>query len=138
MARHGGDCRVAGTELRGVRQPDGRMGQLPGVTQPGPERAPVRVPRWRCRGCGRTGGALPVSPAELACYLGRHSTRASDITAGLSRSHTYPCEWLRRAGPGRLLNSGMGSAELTLPCPAPSRQWLKLALLECAVCRQIV
>jgi hypothetical protein len=50
-------------------------------------------------------------------------------------------EWLRRAGPSRLLNERGGSAErgrVTLPRPGRSRAWLKVAPLECQGCRQVV
>ncbi len=59
MRRDGGDGRVAGTELRGVRQPADRIGQLPAATPAGTGACPGPVPRLRCRRCGRTRGSLP-------------------------------------------------------------------------------
>ena len=48
-------------------------------------------------------------------------------------------EWLRRAGPARLLNSrGTATSQISLPHPGRSREWLKVALLECARCHQVV
>jgi hypothetical protein len=48
-------------------------------------------------------------------------------------------EWLRRAGAGHLLRSlGETSSEVSLPRPTRSREWLKVALLECGHCHQVV
>jgi hypothetical protein len=44
-----------------------------------------------------------------------------------------------RAGAGRVLKS-RGTAESAIPLPrvGPSREWLKVALVECAMCHQVV
>jgi len=48
-------------------------------------------------------------------------------------------EWLRRAGPSRLLKErGESASRVTLPRPSRSRAWLKVAPLECQDCRQVV
>ena len=47
--------------------------------------------------------------------------------------------WLRRAGAGRVLRSrGETSSDISLPHPSRSREWLKVALLECRRCHQVV
>jgi hypothetical protein len=47
--------------------------------------------------------------------------------------------WLRRAGAGRVLNPRRtATSEIVLPHPVRSREWLKLALLECQRCHQFV
>jgi hypothetical protein len=57
---------------------------------------------------------------------------------GVSRSDAVS-EWLRRAGAGRVLNSrGETATEISIPRPARSRKWLKVALLECSRCHQVV
>jgi hypothetical protein len=57
---------------------------------------------------------------------------------GVSRSDSV-YEWLRRAGAGRVLNARCAvSAEIPLPRPTRSREWMKVALVECARCRQVV
>jgi hypothetical protein len=48
-------------------------------------------------------------------------------------------EWLRRAGPSRLLKErGELASEVTLARPSCSRAWLKVTPLECQDCRQVV
>jgi hypothetical protein len=47
-------------------------------------------------------------------------------------------EWLRRAGPGRVLKSPRASVKIDLGRLIRSREWLKTALLECGTCHQIV
>jgi hypothetical protein len=47
-----GSCGACGSRLIG-------WGSYRRQLRQGPERGRVRVRRWRCRGCGRTGGALP-------------------------------------------------------------------------------
>jgi hypothetical protein len=57
---------------------------------------------------------------------------------GVNRSDSVT-EWLRRAGAGRVLNSrGVTASQISLPRPIRSREWLKVALLECERCHQIV
>jgi hypothetical protein len=47
--------------------------------------------------------------------------------------------WLRRAGASRVLNSlGVSTREISLPHPARPRDWLKVALVECVRCHQVV
>ena len=44
-----------------------------------------------------------------------------------------------RAGAGRVLNSlGTAENEISLPRPGRSREWLRVALVECAICHQVV
>jgi SAM-dependent methyltransferase len=45
---------------------------------------------------------------------------------------------LRRAGPGRLLNSSLLATDMALPHLTRSREWLTAELLECTSCHQIV
>lgn len=46
---------------------------------------------------------------------------------------------VRRAGAGHLLRSrGLATSEISLPHLARSREWLTVALLECARCHQVV
>jgi len=48
-------------------------------------------------------------------------------------------EWLRRAGAGHLLRSrGETASEFRLPRPVRSREWMKVALVECALCHHVV
>src|SRR5450759_5565005 len=48
-------------------------------------------------------------------------------------------EWLRRAGPSRLLKErGESTSEITLARPSRSHAWLKVTPLECQDCRQVV
>ncbi len=57
---------------------------------------------------------------------------------GVNRSDSVT-EWLRRAGAGHLLRSrGESTGEIPLPRPTRSREWLKVALLECRRCHQVV
>lgn len=57
---------------------------------------------------------------------------------GVNRSDSVT-SWLRRAGAGRVLNRlGAAGTEILLPHPVRSREWLKVALVECARCHQVV
>jgi hypothetical protein len=57
---------------------------------------------------------------------------------GANRSDSVS-SWLRRAGVGRVLNR-LGTVEnaISLPRPERSRGWLKLSLVECDQCHQII
>jgi hypothetical protein len=56
---------------------------------------------------------------------------------GVSRSDSV-YEWLRRAGAGRVLNRlGTAESEIAIPLPSRSREWLKVALVECQRCHQV-
>ncbi len=58
--------------------------------------------------------------------------------AGVNRSDAVS-GWLRRAGAGRVLNRlGTVGSDIAVPLPRRSREWLKVALLECARCHQVV
>lgn len=57
---------------------------------------------------------------------------------GVNRSDSVR-SWLRRAGAGRVLNCrGTIASEISLPRPTRSREWLKVALVECDRCHQVV
>jgi len=57
---------------------------------------------------------------------------------GVNRSDAVS-EWLRRAGPSRLLNKrGYLMSMLEVPRPCRSRAWLEDATLECRRCRLVV
>jgi hypothetical protein len=57
---------------------------------------------------------------------------------GVNRSDSV-YEWLRRAGAGHLLRSrGETASEIPLPRTARSREWMRVALVECARCHQVI
>jgi hypothetical protein len=56
---------------------------------------------------------------------------------GVNRSDSVS-SWLRRAGAGHLLRfRGETASEFPLPRPVRSREWMKVALVECARCHQV-
>lgn len=72
----------------------------------------------------------------LVACCGLQAVHAYDHDVGRLESVT---EWLRRAGAGHLLRSrGESASVISLPRPTRSREWLRVALLECDRCHQVV